>query len=253
MYSAQSRPSFVPFQVWRADAPLEGPSRRPKAEVKAKVGELLGVVGLTGCQDRYPSQLSGGQRQRMALARALAVEPRVLLLDEPFGALDAKVRAELRRWLRRLHDEVHVTTVLVTHDQEEALDVSDRATGVGADRGVGAGRWRRSGPWRDRGARPAAALVSGLASRARSRTVCAGGSLVSHGTPPRLGWRYLVVGGGASRAAPLAQASGAAASARTCAGSSPAATSASVVASSTARRLARTAIHTCCSASAEPS
>ncbi len=100
--------------------------KRPKAEVRAKVDELLGVVGLAGYQDRYPSQLSGGQRQRMALARALAVEPRVLLLDEPFGALDAKVRAELRSWLRRLHEEVHVTTVLVTHDQEEALDVSDR-------------------------------------------------------------------------------------------------------------------------------
>jgi sulfate transport system ATP-binding protein len=100
--------------------------RRPRAEIRAKVDELLEIVGLTGYQGRYPSQLSGGQRQRMALARALAVEPRVLLLDEPFGALDAKVRAELRAWLRRLHDEVHVTTVLVTHDQEEAMDVADR-------------------------------------------------------------------------------------------------------------------------------
>ncbi len=100
--------------------------KKPKAEVKAKVDELLAVVGLDGYQQRYPSQLSGGQRQRMALARALAIEPSVLLLDEPFGALDAKVRAELRSWLRRLHDEVHVTTVLVTHDQEEALDVADR-------------------------------------------------------------------------------------------------------------------------------
>jgi sulfate/thiosulfate transport system ATP-binding protein len=100
--------------------------KRPKGEIAARVGELLGIVGLAGYADRYPSQLSGGQRQRMALARALAVEPGVLLLDEPFGALDAKVRAELRAWLRRLHDEVHVTTVLVTHDQEEAMDVADR-------------------------------------------------------------------------------------------------------------------------------
>ena len=100
--------------------------KRPKAEINAKVDELLGIVGLAGYQERYPSQLSGGQRQRMALARALAVEPKVLLLDEPFGALDANVRAELRAWLRRLHEEVHVTTVLVTHDQEEAMELADR-------------------------------------------------------------------------------------------------------------------------------
>jgi sulfate transport system ATP-binding protein len=100
--------------------------KRPKAEVDARVKELLGIVGLAGYADRYPSQLSGGQRQRMALARALAVEPSELLLDEPFGALDATVRAELREWLRRLHDEVHVTTVLVTHDQEEAMAIADR-------------------------------------------------------------------------------------------------------------------------------
>jgi sulfate/thiosulfate transport system ATP-binding protein len=100
--------------------------KRPKAEVKEKVDNLLEVVGLSGFQGRYPNQLSGGQRQRMALARALAVDPQVLLLDEPFGALDAKVREDLRAWLRRLHDEVHVTTVLVTHDQHEALDVADR-------------------------------------------------------------------------------------------------------------------------------
>jgi len=100
--------------------------KKPKAEIKEKVDNLLEVVGLAGFQTRYPNQLSGGQRQRMALARALAVDPQVLLLDEPFGALDAKVRDDLRAWLRRLHDEVHVTTVLVTHDQAEALDVADR-------------------------------------------------------------------------------------------------------------------------------
>ena len=100
--------------------------RRPKREIAARVDELLHIVGLEGHHERYPAQLSGGQRQRMALARALAVEPKVLLLDEPFGALDAKVRAELRSWLRRLHDEAAVTTVLVTHDQEEAMDVADR-------------------------------------------------------------------------------------------------------------------------------
>src|SRR5690349_11158075 len=100
--------------------------KRPAKEIKQKVDDLLDVVGLGGFHARYPNQLSGGQRQRMALARALAIDPEVLLLDEPFGALDAKVREDLRAWLRRLHDEVHVTTVLVTHDQAEALDVSDR-------------------------------------------------------------------------------------------------------------------------------
>jgi sulfate/thiosulfate transport system ATP-binding protein len=99
--------------------------KRPKAEIRKRVYELLELVHLEQFADRMPSQLSGGQRQRMALARALAVEPSVLLLDEPFGALDTKVRRELRDWLRRLHDEVHVTTVFVTHDQEEALEVSD--------------------------------------------------------------------------------------------------------------------------------
>jgi sulfate transport system ATP-binding protein len=100
--------------------------KRPKPEIRSKVDELLELVHLEGFAERYPSQLSGGQRQRMALARALAVEPRVMLLDEPFGALDATVRKELRAWLRRLHDEVHVTTIFVTHDQEEAMEVAEQ-------------------------------------------------------------------------------------------------------------------------------
>ncbi len=100
--------------------------RRPKAEIRARVMDLLRLVQLEGYERSMPSQLSGGQRQRVALARALAAEPKVLLLDEPFGALDAKVRQELRQWLRRLHDEIHVTSVFVTHDQEEAFEVADR-------------------------------------------------------------------------------------------------------------------------------
>jgi sulfate transport system ATP-binding protein len=100
--------------------------KRPRKEIDKRVRELLQLVHLDGFADRYPSQLSGGQRQRMALARALAVEPEVLLLDEPFGALDANVRKELRVWLRRLHEEVHVTTIFVTHDQEEAMDVAEQ-------------------------------------------------------------------------------------------------------------------------------
>ncbi|MGD9696546.1 MAG: sulfate/molybdate ABC transporter ATP-binding protein [Thermoleophilia bacterium] len=117
--------------------------KRAKNEIRERVDELLGLVQLDGLADRYPSQLSGGQRQRMALARALAVEPKVLLLDEPFGALDARVRKELRLWLRRLHEEVHQTTLLVTHDQEEAMDVSD--TIVVMDQG----RIQQVGPPRD--------------------------------------------------------------------------------------------------------
>ena len=100
--------------------------RLPEAEIRKRVDKLLDLVQLGWLAERYPQQLSGGQRQRVALARALAIEPRVLLLDEPFGALDAKVRKELRRWLRRLHDELHVTSIFVTHDQEEALEVADR-------------------------------------------------------------------------------------------------------------------------------
>ncbi len=106
--------------------------RRPRSEIKQRVTELLELVQLTGLAKRYPAQLSGGQRQRMGLARALAVDPKVLLLDEPFGALDARVRQELRLWLRRLHDETHTTTVIVTHDQEEAMDVADRVVVMSA-------------------------------------------------------------------------------------------------------------------------
>jgi sulfate transport system ATP-binding protein len=108
--------------------------RRPRNEIKQRVSELLDLVQLSGLAKRYPAQLSGGQRQRMGLARALAVDPKVLLLDEPFGALDARVRKELRLWLRRLHDETHTTTVIVTHDQEEAMEVADRVVVMNAGR-----------------------------------------------------------------------------------------------------------------------
>ena len=131
-------------------------ARRPKAEIRARVEELLELVQLPGLADRYPAQLSGGQRQRMALARALAVEPQVLLLDEPFGALDARVRQELRAWLRRLHDEVHVTTVFVTHDQEEAMEVADRIVVMNA------GRIEQVGGPRDLYEHPANAFVMGF-------------------------------------------------------------------------------------------
>ncbi|HEX6663578.1 MAG TPA: sulfate ABC transporter ATP-binding protein [Gaiellaceae bacterium] len=108
--------------------------RRPKTEIARRVNELLELVQLARLDDRYPAQLSGGQRQRMGLARALAVDPKVLLLDEPFGALDARVRKELRAWLRRLHDETRTTTVIVTHDQEEAMEVADRVVVMNAGR-----------------------------------------------------------------------------------------------------------------------
>jgi sulfate/thiosulfate transport system ATP-binding protein len=120
---------YAPFKhmtVWENVAFGLTIRHRPRKEIRARVEQLLELVQLPGLGKRYPAQLSGGQRQRMALARALAVEPEVLLLDEPFGALDARVRKELRAWLRRLHDEVHVTTVFVTHDQEEAMDVADQ-------------------------------------------------------------------------------------------------------------------------------
>jgi sulfate transport system ATP-binding protein len=119
---------YAPFKhmtVWENVAFGMKIRRKPKAEIRARVDELLELVQLGGLGGRYPAQLSGGQRQRMALARALAPEPEVLLLDEPFGALDARVRVELRQWLLRLHDEMHVTTIFVTHDQEEALELSD--------------------------------------------------------------------------------------------------------------------------------
>jgi len=118
--------AFKHMTVWKNVAFGLEIRRRPKSEIKERVGKLLELVQLNGFAGRYPAQLSGGQRQRMALARALAVEPDVLLLDEPFGALDARVRKELRAWLRRLHDEVHVTTIFVTHDQEEAMDLADQ-------------------------------------------------------------------------------------------------------------------------------
>ena len=127
--------------------------REKKTVIRDRVNELLEIVGLTGWADRYPAQLSGGQRQRMALARALAVQPRVLLLDEPFGALDANVRQELREWLRRLHDEVHVTTVLVTHDQEEAMAIADRIVVLDG------GRVQQSGPPRELYEKPANPFV----------------------------------------------------------------------------------------------
>jgi sulfate transport system ATP-binding protein len=131
-------------------------ARRPKAEIRARVEELLELVQLPGLADRYPAQLSGGQRQRMALARSLAVQPSVLLLDEPFGALDARVRQELRAWLRHLHGEVHVTTVFVTHDQEEAMEVADRIVVMNA------GHIEQVGGPRDLYEHPANAFVMGF-------------------------------------------------------------------------------------------
>ena len=126
----------------------------PKAEIRARVDELLNLVQLTGYATRYPSQLSGGQRQRVALARALAPRPKVLLLDEPFGALDAKVRDELRTWIRRLHDEVHVTSLFVTHDQQEAFEVADQVVVLNR------GRIEQMGPPQDLYEQPATPFVT---------------------------------------------------------------------------------------------
>jgi sulfate transport system ATP-binding protein len=126
--------AFKHMTVWENVAFGLTIRRRPRSEIKQRVAELLDLVQLSGLAKRYPAQLSGGQRQRMGLARALAVDPKVLLLDEPFGALDARVRKELRLWLRRLHDETHTTTVIVTHDQEEAMDVADRVVVMNAGR-----------------------------------------------------------------------------------------------------------------------
>src|SRR5262252_9052093 len=128
-------------------------SRPSEAEIRTRVGRLLELVQLGPLGKRYPAQLSGGQRQRIALARALAIEPRILLLDEPFGALDAKVRKELRRWLHQLHDEIHVTSVFVTHDQEEALELADRVVVLNR------GRVRQIGTPREVYERPQSAFV----------------------------------------------------------------------------------------------
>jgi sulfate/thiosulfate transport system ATP-binding protein len=128
---------YAPFKhmtVWDNVAFGLSIRKRPKAAIAQRVSELLELVQLGGLGKRYPSQLSGGQRQRMALARALAPEPEVLLLDEPFGALDAQVRGELREWLRRLHEEIHVTTIFVTHDQEEAMEVAEQIVVMNAGR-----------------------------------------------------------------------------------------------------------------------
>jgi sulfate/thiosulfate transport system ATP-binding protein len=124
--------AFKHMTVWENVAFGLKIRRRPRAEIQERVTELLDLVQLARLGKRYPAQLSGGQRQRMGLARALAVDPKVLLLDEPFGALDARVRKELRLWLRRLHDETHTTTVIVTHDQEEAMEVADRVVVMNA-------------------------------------------------------------------------------------------------------------------------
>jgi sulfate transport system ATP-binding protein len=149
--------------------------RLPEADIRKRVNNLLDLVQLGWLAERYPSQLSGGQRQRIALARALAIEPRILLLDEPFGALDAKVRKELRRWLRSLHDEIHVTSIFVTHDQEEALEVANRV--VVMDKG----RIEQIGTPGDVYDNPATAFVHSFIGESIVLPVDVGGGLVKLG------------------------------------------------------------------------
>ncbi len=266
--------------------------KKPRAEIEARVDELLRLVHLQGFAHRYPSQLSGGQRQRMALARALAVQPRVLLLDEPFGALDATVRKELRAWLRRLHDEVHVTTVFVTHDQEEAMEVAEqivvlnhgRIEQTGSPRElyerpanefvmgfVGpvselSGRWirpaRRGDPARarerrqrgdDRPDRPSRLRGAGRAD-ARRRRAHLGADHARSGAGARAGRGRDRVAAAVRAAAGQRRdhASGASVNRLTASGSRPLTTSSSVVSSTTARMLARTAIQTVWRCSAAP-
>jgi sulfate/thiosulfate transport system ATP-binding protein len=148
--------AFTHMTVWENVAFGLKIAKTPKPRVAERVAELLALVHLDGFASRYPTELSGGQRQRMALARALAVEPSLLLLDEPFGALDVKVRQELREWLRRLHDEVHTTTIFVTHDQEEAMEIADRIIVVNH------GRIEQSGSPEDLYDRPANDFVMGF-------------------------------------------------------------------------------------------
>ncbi len=148
--------AFKHMTVWENVAFGLKIRKRPKQEIRERVQHLLALVQLQSMAERYPAQLSGGQRQRMALARALAVEPKVLLLDEPFGALDARVREELRAWLRRLHDEVQVTTILVTHDQEEAMEVADTIVVMNQ------GRIEQTGTPRDLYEHPANPFVMGF-------------------------------------------------------------------------------------------
>jgi sulfate/thiosulfate transport system ATP-binding protein len=147
----------------------------PRPEVRARVDELLNLVQLTGYATRYPSQLSGGQRQRVALARALAPRPKVLLLDEPFGALDAKVRDELRTWLRRLHEEVHVTSLFVTHDQQEAFEVADQVVVLNR------GRIEQMGPPQDLYEKPATPFVTGFLGSVNVLTVQSASGLAVFG------------------------------------------------------------------------